>query len=172
MEIKSTKFQTILILICTGIFSRLIPHQPNFTAVIATGVFAGFYLNHFKYSIPLVILVMVLSDLFLGFYNLMPFTYLALCVPILLGHMAKKHPSVKGVFCSSFISSVSFFTITNFAVWGYTSLYPKTLSGLFFCYAAAIPFFINQIAGDLFYTAAIFGTFFALKKRFQILNQN
>lgn len=172
MEIKSTKFQTILILICTGIFSRIIPHPPNFTAVVATGIFAGFYLNHFKYSIPIVILVMLLSDLLLGFYKLMPFTYLALCVPILLGHVAKKYPSVKGVFGSAFLSSASFFTITNFAVWGYTSLYPKTLPGLFLCYEAAIPFFINQIAGDLFYTAVIFGTFFALKKRFQILNQD
>jgi hypothetical protein len=54
-------------------------------------------------------------------------------------------------------SSVSFFVISNFAVWACWNMYPKTLSGLMTCYAAAIPFFRRGIAGDLLFTAVMFG---------------
>jgi hypothetical protein len=36
-------------------------------------------------------------------------------------------------------------------------MYPKTLSGLMTCYAAAVPFFRRGIAGDMFFTAVLFG---------------
>jgi len=55
-------------------------------------------------------------------------------------------------------SSVSFFIVSNFAVWAvWSDLYPKTLAGLMTCYAAALPFFRHTLAGDLVYTALIFG---------------
>jgi hypothetical protein len=55
-------------------------------------------------------------------------------------------------------SSVSFFLISNFAVWlaGYVA-YPKTLAGLGACYVAAIPFFKNDLAATLVLSAAFFG---------------
>ena len=40
-----------------------------------------------------------------------------------------------------------------------------TLAGLDACYVAAIPFFQNTVAGDLFYAALLFGGF-ALAERF------
>ena len=55
-------------------------------------------------------------------------------------------------------SSLSFFIITNLGVWLFQDLYPMTWPGLMTCFAAAIPFFGNQILGDLFYSAAHFGT--------------
>ena len=42
--------------------------------------------------------------------------------------------------------------------------YPKTFAGLVACYAAAIPFFQNTLAGDLVFTALLFGGF-ALAER-------
>lgn len=54
-------------------------------------------------------------------------------------------------------SSVSFFIVSNFAVWASWSMYPKTVSGLMTCYAAAIPFFRRGLAGDMFFTAVMFG---------------
>ena len=41
----------------------------------------------------------------------------------------------------------------------------KTSAGLAACYAAAIPFFQNTVAGDLFYAVLLFGGF-ALAKHF------
>jgi hypothetical protein len=38
-------------------------------------------------------------------------------------------------------------------------MYPHTFAGLSACYVAAIPFFQNTIAGDLFYATLLFGGF-------------
>jgi hypothetical protein len=38
-------------------------------------------------------------------------------------------------------------------------MYPHTLTALGACYVAAIPFFQNTVAGDLFYTVLLFGGF-------------
>jgi hypothetical protein len=40
---------------------------------------------------------------------------------------------------------------------GYKQSYPHTWGGLAACFAAAVPFYRNQIAGDAFYTVALFG---------------
>jgi len=36
-------------------------------------------------------------------------------------------------------------------------MYPKTLAGLMTCYAAALPFFRRGVAGDMVFTAVMFG---------------
>ena len=54
-------------------------------------------------------------------------------------------------------SSVSFFVVSNFAVWACWNMYPKTLFGLMTCYAAGLPFFRRGLAGDLLFTAVMFG---------------
>src|ERR1039457_6246052 len=53
---------------------------------------------------------------------------------------------------ASLASSLSFFVVSNFAVWACWSMYPKTLSGLMTCYSAGLPFFRRGIAGDLLFT--------------------
>jgi hypothetical protein len=58
---------------------------------------------------------------------------------------------------ATFASSVSFFIVSNFAVWACWSMYPKTISGLMTCYAAAIPFFRHTVAGDMLFAAVMFG---------------
>ena len=54
-------------------------------------------------------------------------------------------------------SAVSFFLVSNFAVWaaGYVG-YPMTWAGLIESYVKAIPFFRNGLAGDLFYATVFF----------------
>lgn len=54
-------------------------------------------------------------------------------------------------------SSISFFIVSNFAVWACWPTYPKSFAGLMSCYAAAIPFFRHEVAGDLLFTAVMFG---------------
>jgi hypothetical protein len=53
-------------------------------------------------------------------------------------------------------ASLSFFVASNFAVWAVWPTYPKTLGGLATCYIAAIPFFRNQFASDMIFTAVMF----------------
>jgi hypothetical protein len=54
-------------------------------------------------------------------------------------------------------SSVSFFVVSNFAVWACWPTYPKTGAGLMTCYAAGLPFFRRALEGDLIFTALMFG---------------
>jgi len=49
--------------------------------------------------------------------------------------------------------------VTNFGVWTLGTMYPMTAAGLADCYVAAIPFFQNTVAGDLFYATLLFGGF-------------
>jgi hypothetical protein len=43
-------------------------------------------------------------------------------------------------------------------------MYPHTVLGLHGCFVAAIPFFQNTVAGDLFYAALLFGGFALLER--------
>jgi hypothetical protein len=58
---------------------------------------------------------------------------------------------------ASLASSVSFFVVSNFAVWACWDMYPKTPSGLLACYAVGLPFFRRGLAGDILFTALMFG---------------
>jgi hypothetical protein len=54
-------------------------------------------------------------------------------------------------------SAVSFFVISNFAVWLAGNLgYAKSFGGLLACFAAAIPFFEKGLASDLLFSAVFF----------------
>ena len=53
-------------------------------------------------------------------------------------------------------TSTLFFVTTNLAVWLFEALYPKNLQGLLACYAAAIPFYQNQLVGDLTWGGSLF----------------
>jgi hypothetical protein len=55
-------------------------------------------------------------------------------------------------------SAVSFFVVSNFAVWasGHLESYPMTFAGLVSCYVKAIPFFQKGLASDLMFSAIFF----------------
>ena len=149
-----------LILIIIGIASRLLPHLPNFTTIGALSLFSGFYLKK-KTSFIVPLAVMIISDIFLGFYNiwLMVFVYLSILLSILLGIWLKKRKTWYNIAAFSVFSAVSFFLITNFAVWLFTPWYEKTFSGLVLCYFLGLPFLRNDILGNAFYTAVFFAAF-------------
>jgi hypothetical protein len=65
-------------------------------------------------------------------------------------------------------ASTIFYLTTNFAVWAGSGMYAKTLAGLVSCYVAALPFFGPTVAGDLFYSAVLFGGFAWAERRFPI----
>ena len=80
-------FPIMLILVLA--LSRLIPHPWNFTPMLATGIFAGFYFGKFYLSLFIVIFSMFIGDLFLGFHGTMIFTYASLAIAVSLGIFIK-----------------------------------------------------------------------------------
>jgi hypothetical protein len=76
---------------------------------------------------------------------------------LLLGGTLKENSGALRVGGAALAASVSFFLVSNFAVWVVWAMYPKTLAGLAACYLAALPFFRHSLAGDLFFTVAFFG---------------
>jgi hypothetical protein len=56
------------------------------------------------------------------------------------------------------LGPTSFFLVSNYAVWASGGMYPRTLARLETCYAAAIPFYRN----DLLSTALVAGLAFGV----------
>src|SRR5206468_10233509 len=78
---------------------------------------------------------------------------------VMLGMASLRRRSALRVAGVAIASSILFFVITNFGMWLFSGFYPRTLAGLEACYIAAIPFFQNTVAGDLFYAGLLFGGF-------------
>ena len=55
------------------------------------------------------------------------------------------------------LGPTSFFVVSDYAVWAGSNLYPHTLSGLWACYVAAIPFYRNDLISTTLVLAAAFG---------------
>ena len=144
-------------LIVIGILLRFIPHAANFTPVAAIAIFAGVYLNK-KQALIVPLLLMVLSDMFLGMHNVVLFTWGSFVLVACLGIWAKNHKTFKAIFSTSIASSVLFYLITNFGVWA-MGWYPKTAQGLLDCYILGLPFLRNFGVATLIYTAVFFGAY-------------
>jgi hypothetical protein len=94
----------------------------------------------------------------------MPTVYFSVALIVLLGGLALRRVSPIRVGTAAIASSVLFFVITNLGMWLFSGFYPRTLAGLEACYIAAIPFFQNTVAGDLVYSAVLFGGFALLER--------
>jgi hypothetical protein len=84
---------------------------------------------------------------------------------VLLGGMLARKASAVRVAGASLAGSVSFFLLSNFAVWAVWNMYPKTAGGLAMCYAAGLPFFRNAVVSDLFFAAVFFGIGYLVSHR-------
>jgi len=151
---------SILGLIVLGICSRLIPHPPNFTAIHAIALFSVFRFSCLKTSAVILFIVMLFSDLMIGFHSTQFFVYLSYGLILGISYRVKiKKPLAFNVLLF-IVFALLFFFITNFGVWLTNSFYPKTLTGLSLCYLAAVPFLANQLLGDCFYTVLIYSFFY------------
>jgi hypothetical protein len=147
-----------LLLIALGVCARLAPHPWNFTPMMAVGLYAGARSARLWVGALVTITALLVSDAILGFYGGMSYVYAASLIPVLLGWLSQRRRQQIGFLtASAIVSSISFFVITNAAVWATSNLYPHTWGGLATCFAAAVPFYRNQIAGDALYSLALFG---------------
>jgi hypothetical protein len=143
---------------------RLVPHPPNFTPIGAMALFGGAYLGRRWLAFAAPIGALLLSDLVLGFYHGMVTVYATVALIVLVGWVALSRVSPIRVGAAALASSILFFVVTNFGMWLFSGFYPLTAAGLTDCYVAAIPFFQNTVAGDLFYSGLLFGGFALLER--------
>lgn len=86
-----------------------------------------------------------------------PATWLGFAAVFLIGRLGLGQIRAPRVAGFAILSSVVFFLLTNFVSWQLApELYSRDFAGLIACYTAGLPFFGGTIAGDLFYSAAIF----------------
>jgi len=159
-----------LLALLTAIFAaaamRLVPHPPNFAPIAAMALFSGAQMPKRALSFVVPFAALAISDVLLGgFYPGMNFVYASFALTVLIGWAIARRKNPLMIGAAAVASSVLFFILTNFGMWLFSGIYPVTREGLIACYVAAIPFFQNTLAGDLFYTALLFGGF-ALAERF------
>ena len=150
------------IIICAA-FTRLIPHPSNFTPIIAMGLFGGAYLKDHRLVFFIPLIAMIIADAFLGFHGTMIWVYGSLIIISMMGILLKNRTTPKNCAVATLGGSLIFFLVTNFGVWFISGLYEKSIAGLITCYAMALPFFHNTLAGSVVYSAIMFGGYAGLK---------
>jgi len=73
-----------------------------------------------------------------------------------LGTSLKHNAGVLRIVGAALAGSVSFFLLSNFAVWAAWQMYPRTFAGLLTCYEAGLPFFRRAVEGDVLFVAVFF----------------
>jgi hypothetical protein len=167
--------------IVAGALFRFIPHWPNFTPIAGMALFGGAYIGrkHLAFIIPFA--AMFLSDLVLGLHKDMWSVYLAFGLTVMIGTLIRSNIRFVTVTGAAVASSVAFFLITNFGSWLVSPFYARTFGGLMQSYIAGlafinngtygISFFLNELAGALFYSGLFFGVYALARQRFPVLSR-
>lgn len=153
----------LVLLVAFGMATRLVPHEPNATALTGIAIASALYLGR-TWTVPLTLLILFLSDIFIGFYDvrIMASVYGSFALIALIAWFARRNKTVLTAGLSIAASSLSFFLITNFAVWMFSPWYEKSIAGLLYSYELGLPFLRNMFLGDVFYTAVIVAAFEAV----------
>jgi hypothetical protein len=157
MRRNQIEMKAIFGLVVLALLTRLLPHPPNFAPITSIALFTGFNFVNKRLAMFIPLFCMFVTDLYLGVHSLMPIIYLSFLLISLIG-MRSKSISLLTVLSASTL----FFVLSNLGVWYF--YYPLTWAGITSCFILAVPFFINSIAGDLFYTAVLSFSFEKFKK--------
>lgn len=163
---------TLIVTILAAASLRLVPHLPNVTPIAALALFGGaqFADKRLAFGVPLAALF--LSDLVLGLHAGMVSVYGSFALIVGLGLLIRRRRSAAWIASAALVGSLLFFAITNFTVWAAGTWYPHTTAGLAECYVAALPFFRNELLGDLGFNALLFGGFALAQRRWTQLSDS
>jgi hypothetical protein len=170
---KDDSLMIAYLLVLLAVLTRylVVGHLPllNFTAVTGGLIYFGAKRSWREMAGPL--LILMASDYCLTTYayhyafhwqGYIP-TWIWYVAAMALGQiLLRAKTSVVRVAASAILGPTSFWIMSNFAYWALSagavgSLYPRTMSGLMTCYAAAIPFYRNDLAATTIVLAAAFG---------------
>lgn len=142
---------------------NVLPHAWHFTPLAASLLFFGARGSRRQFWVPLVLLAatdVILTKFIYSFtFSWDHFVTWAWYAAILwLGTILRDRFTWWRVVGAALTSSVSFFLISNFAVWAaWPEMYPRSFSGLIMSYTAGLPFFRGTVESDLFFSLAFFG---------------
>src|SRR3989344_6975192 len=83
-------------IILLAVVARILPHPPNFAPIAGLALFSG---SHFKKTValPIPILAMVFSDLFLGWHSTLIYVYFSFIAITLIGARLSQKPNIKSL---------------------------------------------------------------------------
>ena len=155
------------LLLVFAILTRVVPHHDwfNFTAVGGALLYFGARRSWREMLAPLAALMVTdyCLTVFAYHYSFVWTAYVTtwawyLAVLVLGRILLKSRTTWLRVGAGVVLGPTSFFLVSNYAVWVGGNMYPHTLAGLAVCYAAAVPFYRN----DLLSTAIVAGLAFGL----------
>lgn len=150
------------VFILLAVAVRFMPHPLAFTPVGAALLYFGARGSRRQMWIPLALLAasdVILTTLVYRYpFSWDHFVTWAWYAGMLgLGSTIKRDSGPVRILVTALTGSVAFFVVSNFAVWAAWNMYPRTFAGLMTCYGLGLPFFRNGVAGDLLFTAVMFG---------------
>lgn len=165
---RITDFTTMALIVgvaCT----RLLPHWPNFTPVLAIALCGGLLFGGRRsFLVPLI--AMIISDLAMGvafgveyaLHTTQLYVYGSVIATSVLGRALTAMSTTSAVLWGGSIAGGGFFLVTNGAVWLHGSMYPHTIEGLMACYGAGLAFYrdggnflLNGIVSTWVFSSAI-----------------
>ncbi|HTV56967.1 MAG TPA: DUF6580 family putative transport protein [Terriglobia bacterium] len=162
----------IYLYVLGAVLFRLIPHPWNVTPLAAMFLFSGATFRSKGRSLLVPLIALLVSDytvdllLYHGVYHwFSPFTWAGFLLVGMLGWTLRGKWNWARVGGASVAASTIFFLVSNFGVWLAWTMYPRSAAGLAECYAAGLPFYGNSLAGDLFFSALMFGSYYWLLRR-------
>jgi hypothetical protein len=158
-------------MILIAVISKCVPHPVNFTPIGAIALFAGAHFTNKSTAFAVPLAALLLGDFITGLHILIPFVYGCFALNVLLGFWIRSQKSTPRTLSAIFIGAAVFFLVTNFGSWLVFDTFPKTPVGLLACYTSAIPYLINSLVGDLFYSAVLFGGLAFAEYRFPTLRR-
>lgn len=169
---KHASLLFIIALIAFGIIWRLSPHIPNFAPISAIALIAGLALG-WRQSLWTVAGVMVISDVIIGFYPGILWTWLSFALIICLGLAIKSLPAYWRAPIGALSASLVFFLVSNFGTWVASGMYSHTVAGFVQCYVMALPFLKATLLSDFFFITIALIAYEAVsysRKKVAILN--
>jgi len=168
------RFSAMIGIVFGAAMMRLLPHAPNFTPLAAIALFGGAHFDRRFAAFGVPLAAMLLSDIVLellfgwGLHEQIPVVYASFLAITAVGRLLRERglPVALG---TAALVSLAFFLTTNFSVWATGRFYPLTATGLIACFEAALPLYGPQLAGDVFYTALLFGAWELARRRFAAL---
>lgn len=143
---------------------RLVPHVPNVTPLGASCLFAGSRVSGFlAYLLPMI--VMAITDPLVGGYSWSSLVvYGCFLINVWIGRAMLRNVTPVRVGAAASLCSAQFFALTVLASWiegalRHSPWYHPGVSGLMLDYAEALPFWGRTLAGDLFFSAALFAAY-------------
>jgi hypothetical protein len=145
----------LLSLILVAAVARWIPHPQNVSPIGAMALFGGACYADRRLAFLMPLGALALGDLATGLHLLMPAVYGSFAINVLLGRWLRPRRTMAMTAAVMLAGAIQFFLVTNLATWWV--YWPHTLAGLTECFVAAIPYFQNTLAGDICFTALLFG---------------